>query len=93
LIDDWWKRQFLRLLQREEDGADPRALEARWLALNRMVWPELGRKPRVSFAVPEKISHFLDDPDVRAEDKTYAEMQRRDAWDWLRMQRGQSQRE
>jgi hypothetical protein len=81
LIDDWWRRHFGRLLQREQAGEDPKRLAGRWLVLASLTWKN--RRRHVSFAVPDHIYHVLDDADVRAKDKGYAEGQWALAREWL----------
>jgi len=81
LIDDWWRRQFVRLLERERAGEDPRRLIGRWLVLASLTWND--RRRRGSFAVPDPIYHVLDDADVRAKDRRYAEGQWALAREWL----------
>jgi hypothetical protein len=81
LIDQWWHRQFVRLLQRERAGEDPGRLINRWLVLASLTGPD--RRKKVSFEVPNEVYHVLDDADVRAKDRRYAEGQWRIAEKWL----------
>ncbi len=80
-LDQWWHSQFRRLLVAEERGLDPKALESRWLLLASLTWGSRART--VSFDVPLKIYHVLDDADVRAKDARYAAGQRKIAWEYL----------
>jgi hypothetical protein len=80
-VDDWWRRQFARLLAREQAGDDPTKLIGRWLVLDMMAFAR--RRHRLSFEVPELIAHFLDDADIRAKDRRYAERQRASAQEWI----------
>lgn len=79
--DDWWKGQLRRLLALEERGHDPKRLAPRYLLLASRTWGD--RRWTVSFNVPNEVYHVLDDPDIRAKDKLYAERQRQRAWEWL----------
>jgi hypothetical protein len=81
LIDDWWRRQFSRLLERERRGEDPGSLGGRWLVLASLTCKD--RRRHLSFEVPDRIYHILDDADVRAKDRRYAEGQWQIAEKWL----------
>lgn len=79
--DAWWKRNFVALLAKEEDGYPPKQLERRWLLLASRTWPQA--RWRVTFDLPDQIYHVLDDADVRAKDEKYAIKQRVEARRWL----------
>jgi hypothetical protein len=81
VINPWWRRQFTRLLDQEKSGADPNSLASRWLVLLLMASGK--RRNTVSFEIPDQIRHILDDADVRAKDRQYAEGQWRIAEKWL----------
>jgi hypothetical protein len=74
-------RHFKALLAAEENGRDPVSLSTRWLALSAMTWRDRG--PKVKIELPARVSHLLDDADVRAKDQQYAAAQRVAAWEWL----------
>ena len=79
--DDWWIGQFRKLLAAEMAGTCPRTLENRWLLLASRTWGD--RRWTVSVDVPDTIYHVLDEADVRAKDRRYAEGQWRIASEWL----------
>jgi hypothetical protein len=79
--DDWWRRQFQHLLERESAGVEPKSLDRRYLLLASRTWGD--RRWAVSFEVPHGIYHVLDDADVRSKDQVYAEGQRKMALEWL----------
>jgi hypothetical protein len=80
-VDEWWLKQFAKLLDKEIEGIDPKSLENRWLVLASMTWPKRG--PKVAVDVPHQIYHILDDADIRAKDQHYAEHQWAIAKEWL----------
>jgi hypothetical protein len=80
-LRDFWFRQFRRHFEAEEVGVDPAGLSTRWLAIDAMTWERRG--PRVQIEIPEDVTHFLDDADIRAKDQSYASHQRRKVREWL----------
>ncbi|MEH3103919.1 MAG: hypothetical protein PGN12_08430 [Sphingomonas phyllosphaerae] len=79
--DDWWKRQFSRLLAEEIKGRAPATLENKWLLLASRTRPT--SRWQVTFDVPDNIYHLLDDADVRTKSAVYASTQWAAAREWL----------
>ena len=84
-LDKWWREAFERLLDAEQyGGVEPSSLAARWMALDRHVYPTDPRGSwSLGFKLPEKIAHFLDDADIRSKDERYAQSQWAHAREWL----------
>jgi hypothetical protein len=84
-LDHWWRVMFAKMLDAEMSGrASPKTVESRWLVLNLHAGPTR-RRPRwvIGFDIPEHISHFLDDADIRTKDAAYAQHQWAAAREWL----------
>ncbi len=79
--DDWWKRQFSRLLALEMEGRQPDTLTSKWLLLASRTWSP--SRWQVTFDVPDNIYHLLDDADVRTKCAVYASTQWAAAREWL----------
>lgn len=79
--DQWWKRQFRRMLALEESGLNPITLQNRYLLLASRTRD--GQRWKVSFEVPNNVYHFLDDADIRTKDTRYGEHQWQIASEWL----------
>jgi len=83
-LRDFWLRQFRKYLEAEQSGSDPANFAVRWLALDAMTWDRRG--PRIAIDIPEDVAHFLDDADIRAKDRSYADHQRIRVTTWLNAQ-------
>jgi hypothetical protein len=86
-MSDWWLRQFAKLLRKEQASGVNSSTEMRWMVLNFMAFGRRGRRPKFEMEIPESISRFLDDADIRARDQNYGDRQRREALGWLKQHR------